>query len=281
MKVSIVGFGLIGGSIALSLKKKSINVTIVGVDPDKENLEFGKKNGFLDVPRGTIDEAISGSDYIIISTHLNIYKVVAPRICQFLSGIELVMDVGSVKGFVVKEILPVFKNKGFSFVAAHPIAGTEKQGAKNAVLGLFDGARCIITPWENSKSEIERAVSFWEKLGSKVEFLDPFEHDRIFSQVSHIPHLIAYALVDYVVEEEGGKALDYAGGGFIDFTRIAASSAQMWRDIFELNKENLLEDLERFLELLNIYKRCIRKDNWEELKERLERASRIRSQMRF
>ncbi|NPA15148.1 MAG: prephenate dehydrogenase/arogenate dehydrogenase family protein [Deferribacteres bacterium] len=281
MKVSIVGFGLIGGSIALNLKSKLQNVEIVGIDPEKKNLDFGVERGFLDVPRGTIGEEVRGSDFVVIATHLNAYKSVAGELIGHLEGSELVMDVGSVKGFVVREVAPIFAERGLSFVPAHPIAGTEKQGAQNAVLGLFEGARCIITPCNNGEEELRRAEYFWGILGSKVEYLDPFEHDAIFSQVSHIPHLIAYALVDYVVEEEGGRAVDYAGGGFRDFTRIAASSAEMWSTIFELNRDNVIEDLERFMELLNVYKRAIRKGNWQELKERLEKASRIRANMKF
>ncbi len=281
MRVSIVGFGLIGGSIALNLKSKLQNVEIVGIDPEKDNLHFGLEKGFLDVPRGTIDGEIRGSDFVIMATHLNVYKEVAQSLARHLSGSELVMDVGSVKGFVVKEIAPIFAERSIPFVPAHPIAGTEKQGAHNAVLGLFEGARCIITPWNNNEQQLKKAEYFWGILGSKVEYLDPFEHDRIFSQVSHIPHLIAYALVDYVVEEEGGVAIDYAGGGFRDFTRIAASSPDMWSAIFELNRDNVIEDLERFMELLNVYKRAIRKGNWKELRERLEKASRIRAGMKF
>ena len=279
MKVSIIGFGLIGGSIALNIKRRKPNSFIVAVDPEKKNLDYGVREGFLDVPRGTIVEDLKGSDFVVICTHLLVYPEVSQRLAEVLNGEELVIDVGSVKGWVVTKIKPIFDKKGIPFVASHPIAGTEKSGAENSVYNLFDGAKCIITPFNNQPRELDKARKFWEFLGSKVEFMDPFEHDAIFAQVSHLPHLIAYALVDHVLSTEGGKALEYAGGGFRDFTRIAASSAYMWRDIFELNRENVLEDLERFIKALKEYRDIIKEKRWKELEERIDKVSKIRASL--
>lgn len=276
MKVAIIGFGLIGASIAVSLKSR-MDLEIVAVDVNDESLSYGKSMGWLDVPRGTPDDAIRDSDYVIIATHLAVIRDVALEVSRYLSGRELVMDVSSVKGWIVRYISPIFKGIA-SFVPTHPIAGTEKHGAKNAVKDLFCGARLIITPWDNSDEEIEKAVRFWELLGSRVEFMDPFVHDRIFSKVSHLPHLIAYALVDMLIGDDD-YAVRYAGSGFRDFTRIAASSPEMWVEIFRLNRENLLRDLDSIINLLLDYKRCIEIEDYRELAERLEKASNLRKNL--
>lgn len=277
MKVSIVGFGLIGASIAASLKEKVKNLEIVAIDPNPQSLSFGLSVGYCDVPRETIDTDVRGSDYVVIAVHLGVIKAVAEDLVRVLSGDELVMDVSSVKGWVVEEVGPIFRDR-VSFVPCHPIAGTEKSGARNAVKGLFESARCIITPWNNVEEEIERAKSFWEILGSKVEYMDPYEHDKIFSKVSHLPHLVAYSLVDYLLD--GSEyAVRYAGGGFKDFTRIAASSAEMWVEIFRRNRRNLLEDLEGLLSTLRIYKSIIEAEDYEALRARIDLASNFRREL--
>ncbi len=281
MKVSIIGFGLIGGSIALNLKLINPSIEIVGVDRDESNLDYAITHGFCDVPRGTIGEEVAGSDVVVIATHLDAFVPVAERLVRVLSGSELVMDVGSVKGWVVENVKPIFDEVGISFVPAHPIAGTEKSGAMNAVKGLFDGARCILTPSGNAPEEVKRARLFWELLGSRVEVLDPYEHDSIFSQVSHLPHLIAYALVDYVLARDEGAALNYAGGGFRDFTRIAASSSAMWVEIFKKNRGFVVRDLESFISVLQRYLEDLKKGDWEALESILSRVSKERAQMRF
>ncbi|MGC9033608.1 MAG: prephenate dehydrogenase, partial [Thermosulfidibacteraceae bacterium] len=244
MKVTIVGLGLIGASIALSLKER-VDVEIVAVDLDRESLNYAKSMGWIDVPRGTPDSSVTGSEYVVLATHLDVIREVAKSVLAFLSGSELVMDVSSVKAWIVENVAPLFQGIS-AFVPTHPIAGTEKHGAKNAVKDLFFGARLIITPWNNSDRDIEKARYFWELLGSKVEFMDPYEHDRIFSKVSHLPHLIAYALVD-MLTDGSEYAIRYAGSGFRDFTRIAASSPTMWVEIFRCNRENLLVDLEKMI----------------------------------
>ena len=280
MRIGIVGFGLIGGSIALNLKLVNRSVEIVAVDPDESNLEYGVTHGFCDVPRGTLGPDIAGCDYVVIATHLDAMEAVSEELLKLLTGHELVMDVGSVKGWVVKRIKPLFDEAGVSFVPCHPIAGTEKSGAMNAVRGLFDGARCIITPSGNSDEEVVRARLFWELLGSRVELMDPGLHDRIFSHVSHLPHIIAYALVDYVLKSER-SALDFAGGGFRDFTRIAASSPRMWIEIFKRNRESIKEDLRRFIGVLERYLDDLENGRWEDLRGVLEEVASVRSQMRF
>ncbi|BAT70818.1 prephenate dehydrogenase [Thermosulfidibacter takaii ABI70S6] len=281
MKVSIIGFGLIGGSIALNLKLINPATEIVAVDPDDSNLEYAVTHGFCDVPRGTIGKDIEKSDFIVLATHLDVLNDVAEDVAVLLSGEELVMDVASVKGWVVEHIKPIFDSRGISFVASHPIAGTEKSGAMNAVKGLFDGARCIIAPYGNSQEEISKARLFWELLGSQVELMDPFEHDRIFSQVSHLPHLIAYALVDYVLRKDEGAALSYAGGGFRDFTRIAASSPDMWVEIFKRNRENVVKDLDSIIEVLKEYRYLLKVENWDELYQLLDVVSKTRRSLKF
>lgn len=276
MKVTIVGFGLIGASIAVSLKER-MDLEIVAVDINSESLSYGKSMGWLDVPRGTPDETIRDSDYVILATHLAVIRDVAFNVSRYLSGRELVMDVSSVKGWIVRNLSPIFKGIA-PFVPTHPIAGTEKHGVKNAVRDLFNGARLIITPWDNSDEEIDKAVSFWELLGSRIEFMDPFIHDRIFSKVSHLPHLIAYALVDMLTGDDD-YAVKYAGSGFRDFTRIAASSPEMWVEIFKLNRENLIRDLDSIISLLLDYKRCIEEESYSYLAERLEKASNLRKSL--
>ena len=281
MKVSIVGFGLIGGSIALNLKLVNRAIEIVGIDPDQSSLDYAVTHGFCDVPRGTLTPEVAGSDYVVLAVHLDALEEVARSLVSLLDGSELVMDVSSVKGWVVEHVKPVFDERRVSFVACHPIAGTEKSGAMNAVRGLFDGARCVITPRGNTERELGKARLFWEFLGSRVEEMDPYLHDAIFAQVSHLPHLVAYALVDYLIRRDEGAALDFAGGGFRDFTRIAASSPQMWVEIFSKNRRYLLEALEGLMGTLEDYRRMVENGLWDELHRRLSRVAARRSRMRF
>ncbi len=281
MKVSIIGFGLMGGSIALNLKLVNPSVVIVAFDPDESNLDYGLTHGFCDVPRGTLTEDVAGSHYVVLATHLDAFEGISRSLVQLLRGDELVMDVGSVKGWVVERVKPIFDEAGVPFVACHPIAGTEKSGAMNAVKGLFDGAKCIITPWHNSEEDIIKARVFWELLGARVELLDPYTHDAIFSQVSHLPHLIAYALVDYVLKMDEGAALSFAGGGFRDFTRIAASSPDMWVEIFKKNRDAVLRDLESFIRVLSDYRALLEAGDWERLRSVFSEVARTRGSMRF
>ncbi len=281
MKVSIIGFGLMGGSIALNLKLVNPSVVIVAFDPDESNLDYGLTHGFCDVPRGTLTEDVAGSHYVVLATHLDAFEGISRSLVQLLRGDELVMDVGSVKGWVVERVKPIFDEAGVPFVACHPIAGTEKSGAMNAVKGLFDGAKCIVTPWHNSEEDIIKARVFWELLGARVELLDPYTHDAIFSQVSHLPHLIAYALVDYVLKRDEGAALSFAGGGFRDFTRIAASSPDMWVEIFKKNRDAVLRDLESFIRVLSDYRALLEAGDWERLRSVFSEVARTRGSMRF
>ncbi len=281
MKVSIIGFGLMGGSIALNLKLVNPSVVIVAFDPDESNLDYGLTHGFCDVPRGTLTEDVAGSHYVVLATHLDAFEGISRSLVQLLRGDELVMDVGSVKGWVVERVKPIFDEAGVPFVACHPIAGTEKSGAMNAVKGLFDGAKCIVTPWRNSEEDIIKARVFWELLGARVELLDPYTHDAIFSQVSHLPHLIAYALVDYVLKRDEGAALSFAGGGFRDFTRIAASSPDMWVEIFKKNRDAVLRDLESFIRVLSDYRALLEAGDWERLRSVFSEVARTRGSMRF
>ena len=278
-KVCVVGLGLIGGSFALNLKQKGFSGEVVAVDVNPEAVKKGIELGIVD--RGGTDYSfVKGCDLVIIATPVGVYREVIEKITPFLSKGAIVSDLGSVKGELVYTCERLLKGRA-PFVGGHPIAGTEKSGVENSVENLFEGAKFVITPTENSDKEaLEKIKKLWESLGSEVIEMDPYHHDRVFAAVSHLPHVVAYSIVSAIGElskEVGENLFEFTGGGFRDFTRIAMSDPVMWRDICIANKDNLLFSIKRFKEALEKLEELIEREDREGLKVFFEKAREKRS----
>lgn len=247
-KLTVVGVGLIGGSLALALKEAGAVGEVVGVGRGQANLETALKLGVVD--RITRDAAagVEGADLVFLATPVLVLPQVTAAIAPHLMPGAVLTDGGSVKGSVARTIEPLLP-PGVHFVPGHPIAGTEKSGAEAAFATLFRGRRCILTPTEHTDpAALDLVRRVWETVGSEVVLMDVEKHDRVLAAISHLPHMVAYALVNAVssYDRYEENILEYSAGGFRDFTRIASSDPTMWRDIALTNREALLEMMERF-----------------------------------
>ncbi len=274
-RVAIIGVGLIGASAALAMKEKGLCDEVVGFGRTEENLKRAKERCIIDLYSLDAAKAVEGSDLVILATPVGILGKLAEEIRPSLKNGILVTDVGSVKGALVSELESLMP-EGVHFIGSHPIAGSDKSGIDEAKGSIFDGARCIVTPTARSdESALGKIVSLWETTGALVERMDPFRHDEIFALVSHMPHIIAYALVNTVETIDPGS-VEYSGGGFRDTTRIAASLPELWRDISMMNRENMIKVLEGFRENLNRIERCLKENDWKGLEREFSRAQRLR-----
>lgn len=275
----VVGLGLIGGSFALNLKQKGFLGEILAVDINSEAIKKGKELGIVD-GGGTDYSLVKGCDLVVIATPVGVYREVLEGILPFLSEGVVVSDLGSVKGKLVYLCEELLKGRA-PFVGGHPIAGTEKSGVENSVENLFNGAKFIITPTENTDEKaLKRVKELWESLGSEVIEMDPYHHDKVFAAVSHLPHVVAYSIVSAIGElskDVGENLFEFTGGGFRDFTRIAMSDPIMWRDICIANKDNLLFSIRRFKESLSKVEKLLEKEDGEGLKVFFEKAKEKRS----
>jgi prephenate dehydrogenase len=250
-QMTIVGVGLIGGSMARKARDEGIVKKFIGFGRTKENLENAVSLGVIDRYESDIFKAVQGSDLVVIATpvekSINILSDLLPK----LDSETIITDVGSVKGKIV-DIFRGSENINAEFIGGHPIAGTESSGVEASFSSLFEDHVTILTPIErNSNSSIEKLKNFWVSLGARVEFLDPEKHDRILSDISHLPHVVAYALVNAILNGDG---ISYAAGGFKDFTRIASSSPEMWSEICIQNRKAILDSINEFrIHLNSIY----------------------------
>ena len=248
-KILIFGIGLIGGSIALKIKQKKLFDHIIGVGRSGgTSLTSYVSNGMLDVAIDKASEEIASTDLIIIATPVAQTKKILADIYPFLNERSVITDVGSTKSDVMAAANESLKDKFNQFIGSHPIAGSEKHGASAANSQLFENKDIIITPHDNSiNSTIDYLRKFWVNLGGRVSNMTPEIHDEIFSTVSHIPHLLAFGLVNLINNKSNkDQLLNFAASGFRDFSRIAASSPEVWRDISLANKKAILNDLKLY-----------------------------------
>jgi len=264
--ILIIGLGLIGGSIALSLKKEGFQGKIYGFDLSPDRIKKAIELGAIDEGWTKLEDIPwEKIDLVIISTPVSTFIDIAQKIKPFLKKDTIVTDVGSVKGDLVKQLEKILSP--VKFIGAHPIAGTEKEGVENAVIGLFKNKKLILTIDEEDEAT-KRLEKFWTDLGSKVEIMDADTHDFVFAAVSHLPHAVAFALVDALIslsKETGIDLFLYPGAGFKDFTRIAASSPNVWKDIFIENKENVLHTIDEFIRSMEKLREFIDKGDEERL----------------
>ena len=278
-KIALIGIGLIGGSIARDARKRGLAKHIVAATRSAETAKKANELRLADHCGTDLAAAVKDADLVIVCTPVGACGAAAKAIAASLKPGCIISDVGSVKQAVIADMKPHIP-AGVHFVPAHPVAGTEYSGPEAAILDLFQGRNCILTPLPGADANAaDRLEAFWRALGSDVDRMDPAHHDRILAITSHLPHLIAYTIVG-TADDLGGhlnsEVLKYAAGGFRDFTRIAASDPTMWRDVFLNNKEAVLEVLQRFQEDLFYLQRAIRWDEGDKLFDLFTRTREIR-----
>jgi prephenate dehydrogenase len=257
--VAIVGVGLIGGSLALALKEVGVAGHILGFDLDQNNLAQAVKLGIIDHACSGAEELFA-ADLIFLATPVLAMPAALTAIAPHLKPGAILTDGGSVKGAVISALEPLLPPT-LRYVPGHPISGTERSGAQAAFATLYRGKRCILTPTERTDPEaLALVTALWQAVGSEVMLMDAEKHDRILAAISHLPHMVAYALVNAVgaYDRYEENILLYSAGGFRDFTRIASSDPTMWRDIALTNRDALLEMIERFEADLTQLKEAIR-----------------------
>ncbi len=251
-RVAVIGVGLIGGSFALGLKAANACSTVVGVGRNPENMRTALDLGIVDCVEKDPAVAVRGADLVLVATPVAQFAELFSRVGPELGEATLVMDAGSTKQDVVAAARVALGKRVSQFVPAHPIAGAEHSGAAAAKADLFQGKRVVLAPLEENPSLlVESAAAAWQACGARISRMSPAEHDAVFAAVSHLPHLLAYALVhEFAGRDNPAQLFGYAAGGFRDFTRIASSHPEMWRDICVANREALGAELERYIEKL-------------------------------
>jgi cyclohexadieny/prephenate dehydrogenase len=278
-RVALIGFGLIGGSIARAARSQGLAGEIVTTARSEKTRARVAELGIVDRVFETNAEAVKDADLVILCIPVGACGPVAAEIAPHLKPGAIVSDVGSVKGAIVKDMAPHLP-PGVHFVPAHPVAGTEHSGPDSGFAELFINRWCILTPPEGvDASAVEKLRDFWAALGAKVEIMTPDHHDLVLAITSHLPHLIAYTIVgtaDELAQVTSSEVIKFSAGGFRDFTRIAASDPTMWRDVFLANKDAVLEMLGTFNEDLSKLTRAIRRGDGEALFDHFTRTRAIR-----
>ena len=281
-KVCIIGCGLIGSSLARAIKKYNLSEKIVS--SNRSDIVNKKVLGLKIVDDSSSDtqKMAKDSDLIIIATPLSSYENVILKIKNSLKNGMILTDVGSVKERVISLVEKAIP-KDVSWIPSHPIAGTEESGPEAGFSELFKNRWCILTPSKKAKEkDINTLKSFWKKIGSKVDIMNAKQHDYILSITSHIPHLVAYNIVNTsmnIQKEKQSAIIKYSAGGLRDFTRIAASNPIMWRDIFIQNKKNTSKEIERFIANLKDLKNAIENEDSKKLEEIFIKTKKIRKEI--
>jgi len=278
-RIALIGFGLIGGSIARAAREQGLAGEIVATARSEKTRARVTELGVVDRVVETNSEAVKDADLVILCIPVGACGPVAEEIAAHLKPGAIVSDVGSVKGAVAREMAPHLPATTH-FVPAHPVAGTEHSGPDSGFAELFINRWCILTPPEGTDpNAVERLRAFWAAVGARVEIMTPDHHDLVLAITSHLPHLIAYTIVgtaDELAQVTSSEVIKFSAGGFRDFTRIAASDPTMWRDVFLTNKEAVLEMLGTFNEDLSKLTRAIRRNDGEALFEHFTRTRAIR-----
>ncbi len=271
-KLALVGTGLIGGSFALALKQAGVIREVLGVGRNPARLTVARELGLID---RAVDWAEAGqADCILLAMPVGETEVVLKKLAPHLKDGAIVTDAGSTKADVVEAARAALGIRFADFVPGHPIAGSEQSGPGAARADLYQGKRVVLTPQVETRADAFATVSaLWEAVGAEVETLDAVQHDRIFAAVSHLPHLAAFALVDDLAQRaDGDTFFRFAAGGFRDFTRIAGSSPEMWRDIALANRGALVTELDAYLDALQILRQAIDAGNADALLKIFSRA---------
>ncbi|MEI6634570.1 MAG: prephenate dehydrogenase [Chlamydiota bacterium] len=280
-KLTICGLGLIGGSIGLAARERRLARVVCGLVRRPESLREAKKRGVVDFATMDPAEALAGADMVVIAATLGAAEQIARQIKPRLPEDCVVTDVGSCKQRVIERARKAL-GRGVRFVGVHPIAGSEQSGMSFAYAGLFEKAPCIVTPVRGTDSAAVKKVSgFWKALGSRVSVMSPEKHDRVVAAISHLPHFLAASLVNASVATLGREktVLDYAGSGFRDTTRVAASGAEMWEDIAMDNAGEILRAVAALEKQLAVLKKALRRGDRESIRAILTRAAALRRKL--
>ena len=282
-QLGLIGCGLMGGSFALALKRAGLVKRVVGYSKSPSTTERARQMGVIDVEAPSALLAVSGADIVLLAVPVAATEATLKAIRHLVNTDMLIMDVGSTKRDVVDAARRVLRDHIGSFVPCHPITGKEVSGVEHADPDLYAGKTVILTPIERTQvTQLKRAAEIWQALQCHVVQMSPDAHDAAFAAVSHLPHLIAFALMNGITGQANGKDfLSLAGPGFRDFTRIAASDPKMWRDVLLANRQELLEQSGAFQRALQAMELMINNNNGEALEQSIATASRSRAGWRM
>ncbi len=278
-RLVVIGVGLIGGSVAAALRRAGKVRRVIGVGRGRANVARALELGVIDDAIEDIAAAVKGADAVLIAVPVQQNQRVLGALADALVPGTLVTDAGSTKQDFVAAVRRIVPRHLASVVPGHPIAGAELTGVDAASSGLFDGRNVVLTPLEeNLAAAVDRVEAMWKACGARVSRMTPERHDRVFSAVSHLPHMLAYTLVHMIAARPDAEALfGFAASGFRDFTRIAGSSAEMWRDIALANRESLLADIEAYQQQLAELARRLRQADGAEIERIFEAARSARN----
>jgi prephenate dehydrogenase len=264
-KITIIGVGLIGGSLAKAIKENNLAKVVFGFGRDLNRLEKAKKANVIDQFSINLKDAINDSDIVIIATPVGSFKEILSEIKPFLTSKIVISDVGSTKTNIASIVSQTLGDYSNCFIPAHPIAGKEKSGFEASEANLFNNRKVIITPLETSSPDsISLIQKMWEGTGADVDFMNPESHDELLGMTSHLPHMLAFSLVNYLISKNPSASI-YAAGGFKDFSRIASGDAVMWRDICIQNKDQIISHIKGYQKTLNSLVDAIENENSDEL----------------
>jgi prephenate dehydrogenase len=282
-QLGLIGCGLMGGSFALALKRAGLVKRVVGYSKSPSTTERARQMGVIDVEAPSALLAVSGADIVLLAVPVAASEATFKAIRHLVSKDMLLMDVGSTKRDVIDSARRVLREHVGCFVPCHPITGKELSGVEHADPDLYRGRQVILTPIDRTDtSHVDNAVRLWEQLQCHVVRMTPEAHDSAFAAVSHLPHLISFALINGIVtQKQGNEFLQLAGPGFRDFTRIAASEPKMWRDILLANRQELLQQSRIFQETLAAMEKMIESGDAEALETLIEQASHSRAHWRM
>ncbi len=282
-QLGLIGCGLMGGSFALALKRAGLVQRVVGYSKSPSTTDRARQLGVIDVEAPSALLAVAGADIVLLAVPVSATEATLKAIKHLVTPQMLVMDVGSTKADVVQAAERSLRDKVGSFVPAHPITGREVSGVEHAEAELYTGRQVILTPTERTLTvQLQRAQDVWTALGCRVTSMSPEAHDNAFAAVSHLPHLLAFAMVNSITgQEHADTFLSLAGPGFRDFTRIAASDPKMWRDIFLSNREELLAQSSLFQQTLQRLEQAMLSNNAQTIEDLLPLASETRAHWRM
>jgi len=282
-QLGLIGCGLMGGSFALALKRAGLVKRVVGYSKSPSTTERARQMGVIDVEAPSALLAVSGADIVLLAVPVSATEATFKAIRHLITANTLVMDVGSTKRDVVDAARRVLRDDVGCFVPAHPITGKELSGVEYADVNLYVGKQVILTPIERTyTAQLNKAISLWTALGCNVVQMSPQAHDAAYAAVSHLPHLIAFTLMNSISgQAQGADYLSLAGPGFRDFSRIAASDSKMWRDILIANREELLAQSKIFQQTLQSLEKLIAASDGDALEQQLENASGTRANWRI
>ena len=282
-QLGLIGCGLMGGSFALALKRAGLVKRVVGYSKSPSTTDRARQMGVIDVEAPSALLAVAGADVVLLAVPVSATEATLKAIKHLVTPQMLIMDVGSTKADVVQAASRALRDQVGSFVPAHPITGREVSGVEHAEADLYSGRQVILTPIERTyTAQLQKAQETWTALGSRVLSMSPESHDAAFAAVSHLPHLLAFALLNSIMGQPGADDfLSLAGPGFRDFTRIAASDPKVWRDILLANREELLSQSKLFQQALKNIEQAMAKGDGQAVEDMLTLASETRAHWRM